>query len=36
MEEYMEPENSGILLVKLLAQNIALMSPGAHFIHMVF
>ena len=34
MEEYMEPELSGLFWVKRVAKNIVLGSPGIHFMHM--
>ena len=34
MEEYMEPEVSGIFLRKMVAKNIVLVSPGTYFMHM--
>ena len=34
MEEYMEPELSGIFWIKMVAKNIVLGSPGTHFMHM--
>ena len=34
MEEYMEPELSGIFSVKMVAKNIVPGSPGTHFMHM--
>ena len=34
MEEYMEPELSGIFWVKMVAKNIVLGSPGTHFMCM--
>ena len=34
MEEYMEPERSGIFLPKMVAKNILFGSPGTHFVHM--
>ena len=36
MEEYMEPELSGIFWVKMVVKNIVLGSPGTHFIHIKF
>ena len=33
MEEYMEPELSGIFWVKMVAKNMVLGSPGTHFMH---
>ena len=33
MEEYMEPELSGIFWVKMVAKNILLGSPGIHFVN---
>ena len=33
MEEYMEPELSGIFWVKMVAKNIVLGFPGTHFMH---
>ena len=34
MEEYMEPELSGIFWVKMVVKNIVLGSPGTHSMHM--
>ena len=34
IEEYMEPELSGIFRVKLVAKNIVRGSPGTQFMHM--
>ena len=34
IEEYMESEPFGIFLVKLVAKNIVLGSPGIDFMHM--
>ena len=34
MEEYIEPELSGIFWVKMVAKIIVLGSPGTHFMHM--
>ena len=34
MEQYIEPELSGIFWVKMIVKNIVLGSPGTHFMHM--
>ena len=35
MEEYMEPELSGIFWVKIVAKKTVLRSPGTHFMYMM-